>query len=132
MSDAEQPLQLTGLQLDLVRVLWERGESSANDVHAALAGRRSLAPTTIATLLKRLEKRGVVERRVEGRQYFYSAAVSEEEAHRSMVEEVTDRLFEGDVPAMVNQLLRARDLVPGDLARIRALLEERERELDGA
>lgn len=117
---------LTELQLDLLRVLWAEGELPVSAVHAALAPRRDLAPTTVATLLRRLEKRGVVAHRAEGRQYLYRALVSEEEATRAILDDTIERLFEGDVPTMMARLLRDRDVAPGDLERIRALLDEHE------
>lgn len=123
--------QLTELQLAILRVLWQRGELPVTQVHAALVPERELAPTTVATLLKRLERRGVVSHRKLGRQFLYSATISEEQATHSMLNEVAERLFDGDLPAMLAQLLTARDVRPGDLERIRALLEEKQRELEG-
>lgn len=124
-------IQLTGLQLSVLRALWRRGESSVAEIHEELAEERRLAPTTVATLLSRLEKRGVVGHRSEGRQFVYEALISEEEANRSMVLELTERLFTGDVSALLNHLLRAKEMAPGDLARIKALIEAKEKELEG-
>jgi BlaI family transcriptional regulator, penicillinase repressor len=122
---SEPTPQLTELQLDILRVLWSEGELSVAAVHRALTPDRALAPTTVATLLKRLERRGVVTHRTEGRSYLYRALLGEEEATRSMLDETVDKLFAGDVPAVMAQLLRTRDVAPGDLERIRALLDER-------
>ncbi|MCP3920779.1 MAG: BlaI/MecI/CopY family transcriptional regulator [bacterium] len=124
--------QLSELQLAVLRVLWDRGELPVSEVHGALTKERDLAPTTVATLLNRLDKRGLVRRRREGRQYLYSAAVAEKDAKRSMVGEVTDRLFGGDVTELLAQLLDAREVRAGDLARIRELIDEKERRLDDA
>jgi len=119
-----EPTQLSGLQLVLLRALWQGGELSVSEVHAAVSAERDLAPTTVGTLLKRLERRGVVSHRTEGRQFLYSATVTEEEAQRSMLREVNERLFSGDIPEMVNQLLRTRDFRAGDLERVRRMLDE--------
>lgn len=119
-----EPKQLSGLQLALLRALWQGGELSVSEVHAAVSTERDLAPTTVGTLLKRLERRGVVSHRTEGRQFLYSATVTEEEAQRSMLREVNERLFSGDIPEMVNQLLRTRDFQAGDLERVRRMLDE--------
>ena len=77
----DQP-QLTPLQLDVLQVLWERGEATVNDVTDALRDSRALAPTTVATLLSRLEKRRFVKRRREDRQFRWSASIAREEAQR--------------------------------------------------
>lgn len=114
---------LSELQLAVMNVLWTHREASAAEVHAALAD-RALAITTVSTILSRLEKRGVVAHRTEGRLYIYRAAVSEPDVRRSMLGSLVDSLFSGDPAAVVSQLLAARDLSPGDLDRMRSLIEE--------
>lgn len=124
---------LTELQLALMRVLWERREATVVDVQEALEPERRLAQSTVATLLSRLEKKGILSHRVEGRQYVYRAVVSEAEVKRSMVRELgalAGTLFQGDVAALVSHLLAAQDVAPGDLLRVKELIETRERELD--
>ena len=120
MSEAHP---LTDLQLAVMRVLWERGEASVVDIWEALRPERGLAQTTVATLLSRLEKRGVVSHRREARQFFYRATVSEPDVRRVMVRELTARLFDGDVAALVSHLLSAREVSAGDLAKVKALIE---------
>lgn len=124
-------LELTDLQLSLMRVLWERGEAAVSDVHEAIEPDRGLALTTVATILSRLERAGMVTRRSAGRHYLYRPAVSEAEVRRSMVSGLAERLFGGDVTALVSHLLSERDVAPGDLARVRALLERQPRNTGG-
>lgn len=111
---------LTELQLALLEALWQRGEATIQDVQREL--NRPLAQSTVATLLGRLEKRGLVTHRVVGRQYVYRALVSKPEVERTVVEELT---------ALVSNLISARDVNPTDLARIKALIEAKERALRG-
>ena len=118
---------LTGLQLAMLRVLWHRGEASVTEICEALRPERALAQTTVATVLTRLEKRGVVTHRREARQFVYSAAVTEGEVRGSMVQELTERLFHGDVAELVNHLLAARDIDPNDLARVKQMVEAHEK-----
>ena len=117
--------QLTELQLAILRVIWDRSEATVQDIWEALHAERGLAQTTVATMLSRLERRGVVTRRAppESRQYHYRAAVTEREVQHSMVGELTERLFDGDVTALVQHLLTAEDVSPGDIARIRDMIE---------
>jgi len=116
--------QLTALQLSMLRVLWDRGEATVTDIWEALQEERGLAQTTLATMLSRLERRGVVTHRTQARLFVYRALVSESDVKHSMVSEMTSRLFEGDVPALVSHLLTAQDVSPGDRARIREMLQE--------
>ena len=121
--------QLTELQLAILRVVWDKGEATVQDIWEALHAERGLAQTTVATMLSRLERRGVVTRRAspESRQYHYRAAVTEQEVQHSMVGELTERLFDGDVTALVQHLLSGADVSPGDLAKIRDMIARVER-----
>jgi predicted transcriptional regulator len=118
--------QLTELQLAILRVVWDKGEATVQDIWEALHPERGLAQTTIATMLSRLERRGVVTRRAQARQYHYRAAVTEPEVQHSMIGELTERLFDGDVTALVQHLLSGEDISPGDIAKIRDMIERAE------
>lgn len=118
-------ISLSDLQLDVMRVLWTRGEASTGEVAETLAASRGLAHTTVATLLSRLEKRGAVRSRREGRQLVYAAAVSEPEVRRSMVAGLLGSLFGGDARALVAHLVREDEIAPGDLATVKTLLGKR-------
>jgi predicted transcriptional regulator len=125
---------LTELQLAIMKVMWERGETSVLDLHDALRAERKIAQSTVATLLTRMEKKGLVTHRQDGRQYLYRALVSEGSVRRSVVAEVSGlfgRLFEGDVTEMVSHLLRQSDVEADDLARLRQMIQQREAELKG-
>ena len=125
------PHQLTELQLAILRALWQRGRSTVAEVTESLRPDRDLAPTTVATMLSRLEKRGIVDHEATGRQFVYFPTVSESDVRVSMVRELTDQLFEGDVTALVSHLLSERELSAGDLARVKALIEAHEAGKDG-
>lgn len=116
--------RLGDLQLAILRVLWSEGEATVTDVHAALVDQRGLAPTTVATMLKKMEPRGLVTHRSEGRKFIYRPAVSEEQVTRSMVDDLTERLFDGDAAALVGHLISRREIEPDELAEIRKLVEK--------
>ncbi len=116
--------QLTELQFAILRVLWERGHATVAEICEALRAERGLALTTVATLLSRLEKRGVVTHETRARQFVYHALVTEAEVRHSMVHELTERLFDGDVAELMTHLLRGQEIDPGDLERIKAMLDE--------
>ena len=116
--------QLTDLQISLMRVLWERGQATVAEICDAVRAERGLALTTVATLLSRLEKRGIVSHETRARQFVYRAQVTEADIRHSMVHELTEQLFDGDVAALMSHLLTAREISPGDLNRINAMLAE--------
>ena len=115
--------QLSDLQLGVIRVLWEAKEATAAEVQKALRGRRKLALTTISTVLSRLEKRGLVSHRTVGRVFIYKPRVSEDAVLHADVSDLTRRWFEGNAAALVSHLLDAKAIGPGELARVRAILE---------
>ncbi len=124
-------VHLTDLQLAIVRVLWSRGPTTVVDVQEALMPDRPLAHTTVATLLSRLEKRGVISHEIIGRQFHYRAEVSEPEVRRSMVGELTDMLFAGRPAALISHLLAEQEIRPGDLAEVKRLIAAAEHSVNG-
>jgi predicted transcriptional regulator len=121
-----EELQLSDLQLGLLRILWDREEATALEVHTALVEQdRGLAPTTVSTMLSRLEKKGTITHRTEGRQFIYRALVREVDVRRSMLSRVTDYFFGGDVSALVSHLVEGSEVDPDDVARLQQLLAER-------
>jgi len=115
---------LSELQIAVVRVLWRSGEASVTDIATALAAERGLKHTTVATLLTRLERRGVVKQRRDGRQLIYAALVSESQVRRSMVADLVGSLFGGDARKLVAHLVSESEIAPGDLARVRKKLRK--------
>jgi predicted transcriptional regulator len=124
-------MRLGDLQVAILRVLWDRGEATVQEVTEGLAGKRR-APTTIATMLTKMEKRALVEHRVDGRQFVYRARLSEPEVTRTMVADLTERLFEGDVSLLVSHLIKSEEIDRDELVRLRALIVEREKKERGA
>ena len=118
---------LSDLQLSLMRVLWDRGECSASDVQRSLGRQRPLAITTVGTLLSRLEKRGLVKHRIDGRAFLYRASVSEGDVRSRMLSGLVRNLFRGEPTEVVEQLLSHRDVSAGDIERIEALVRQAKR-----
>src|SRR5687767_13934221 len=108
--------QLSDLQLALMTALWDLGEASVGAVQVELerAG-RVLAPTTVATVLRRLEAQGWVTHRQQGRQFVYRAASSSDEVTGGVLDRITRALFGGDPSALVSHLLDSGSLRKRDL-----------------
>jgi len=119
--------RLGDLQLRIMKVLWTRREASVAEVHSALEGGRELAYTTIATMLRKMEARGLVRHRVEARSFIYEALVGEEAVSRGMADHLLDRLFEGSLADMVRHLLSTREVSRAELSKIEQLIAERKR-----
>ena len=119
---AEEDIALSELQIALMRVLWRQGEASVADIATILGAERGLKYTTVATLLTRLERRGVVAQRRDGRVLIYHAVASEPQVRRSMVADLIGSLFGGDPRALVAHLVDESEIAPGDLERVRKRL----------
>jgi BlaI family transcriptional regulator, penicillinase repressor len=120
-------LVLSDLQIALMRVFWSRPSASAAEVVAELRATRPLAHTTVATLLSRLEKRGLLIAIREGRNVAYRAAVSRQDVRRSMVSSLLAGLFDGEARGLLSHLVDQRSIGADELAEIRAALARKGR-----
>lgn len=121
-------MKLSGRQLAIMNILWERGESTVADVQAALDVERDLAYSTVATVLSRMEKKGLVTHRVEDRVYFYQPAITRDGAGKSLIGDVIERIFGGSPAELVNHLLESENIDPSELQRIKELVRKHEAE----
>ena len=124
--------QLAELQLAIMQVLWEQGEATVAAVQAALRPHRKLAYTTVGTMLAKMEANGQVAHRSDGRVNIYRPLLQREQVSRSMVNDLAERLFHGDVADLMCHLLDGCDVSREELARLRQLIRDKERELRDA
>jgi predicted transcriptional regulator len=110
------------LQYAIMRVLWEEREASVSTVWESLPQQHQRALTTIATMLSKMERKGVVRHRAEGRHFIYLPTVTEAEVHRTMVAELTERLFQGDAAALVAHLIEEQEIEGGELERLQRVI----------
>lgn len=122
-----KPQRLGDLQLQIMKVLWEKGESTVSAVFESVGRERTLAYTTIATMLRKMEARGLVAHRVDGRTFVYRAAVDAEAVTRNMSGHLLDRLFQGSLPDLVSHLLDTREVSRDELAKLEKLIAERKK-----
>jgi predicted transcriptional regulator len=113
--------RLGDLQLRIMRVLWDAGQATVAEVQERLDG-EPLAYTTVATMLKKMEDRGLLEHREEGRRFVYLPAVSADDVTRSMADDLVDRLFGGSLADAVSHLLENREVSPNELAELQSLI----------
>ncbi len=113
---------LSAAEREVMEVVWDRGEVTAREVRDALE--REVARNTVRTLLERMEEKGWVVHREVGRAYLYRAARPREESIGRKVREIVDTLCAGSAESLVAALLDYRGLRPGELQRIRKMLEE--------
>ena len=121
---SKSAIKLSDLQISVMKVLWQHDKLSVNQTHQYLNQNRELALTTVATLLKRMQEKGIVGHEKQGRQYFYFPLVSEKEVKTSMLGNILSSLFDGKPEALVHHLVAEEDVADKDLEKIRQLLEK--------
>jgi len=88
-------LDLAPLELDCMNTLWPIGEGTVREIRDQLAPRRPRAYTTIMTIMDRLARKGIVERRKSGRAYVYRPTLSVEDARNHALGQIVESFFGG-------------------------------------
>jgi BlaI family transcriptional regulator, penicillinase repressor len=125
MTDRRPELpSLSESQREIMEIVWDRGEVSAVEVREILAAKRDLAKNTVRTLLERMETKGWLRHRENGRTYLYSAMQAREASIGQKVLEVVEHICGGSPETLVSALLDYRGLRSDELKRIRKLLDQ--------
>ena len=117
---------LTKLELEVMQVIWRLGSGSVGAVQAGLE--RTLAYTTVQTMLNILERKGKLRRELQGRAYVYSAKVTETKALSQGVSDLIDRMFGGSSEELVMSLLKNRQIDAKRLAKLTKRFNEEAKE----
>ena len=115
---------LTAAQREIMEIVWDRGEVTVSEVREAVATRRELARNTVQTMIVRLEEKGWLKHREEGRTFVYSANRPRKVSLGAKVAQMVDRMFAGSAEEMVTALIEYRGLSPDEAERIRGMIDE--------
>ena len=121
----EAPKPLTPVELELMHIVWRKGEVSVADVLEALPPERKLAYTSVSTVLRILEQKGVLQSRKVGRGHLYSALLPREAYEVQSVRHLVETVFDGTPSALVERLVEAVPLSPEEVEQLRALLSKK-------
>ena len=115
----KRSITLTPAELRLMRILWDRGESTVAEVANSIPEKEALAYNSVLTTIRILETKGYVSHRQEGRAFLYSCCVGEIEASRSEVRHVLQRFFGNSRERLLLSLLGDDEMSPDELARLK-------------
>jgi predicted transcriptional regulator len=115
----KRSITLTQAELRLMKVLWDRGESTVADMVTVTSAEGELAYTSVLTTIRILETKGYVSHRQEGRAFLYSSCVGELEAGRSEVRHVLQRFFGNSRERLLLSLLGDDEISPDELKRLK-------------
>jgi len=110
-------------EMEVARVLWELGRGTVREVHEAFPTGRGIDFTTVQTYLRRLEVKGYVVGKLEGRTRIYSPCVQPRKVIGQTVNELVERLFGGETMPLVRHLVEDRGISATDLAELRTLID---------
>ncbi len=115
----------TNAELEILRVLWQRGASTVRDVHESLDHARPVGYTTVLKLLQIMVEKGLVRRDASARSHVYAAVASQEATRRRLVADLVRRVFGGSTLGLVLHALESTPATGPELEQIRRLLDEK-------
>lgn len=113
-------------ELEVARIVWELGEASVRQVLDALPKERDLDFKTVQTYLRRLEAKGYLRTRREGRAKIYVPKVRPQQVRREVIDDLMGLLFKGQSLPLFQHLIQDQGLSPAELDELRAMLDEQE------
>jgi BlaI family transcriptional regulator, penicillinase repressor len=116
--------QPTPGELEVLKILWERGPATVREVMEVLNRQRRRAYTSVMSLLEVMTEKRLLKRRPVGRAFLYAPAVDQEKTLGRIVEDVVGRVFEGSAAALVAHVLGREQTSPEELEAIQKLIEQ--------
>lgn len=117
----------TDSELDILRVLWQRGPSTVREVYETLNEKRTTGYTTVLKLMQIMTEKQLVRRNEEQRAHVYEARLPQEETQQLLIGDLMERAFDGSAKKLVMQALSAQKASAEDLSEIREMLDTFER-----
>jgi predicted transcriptional regulator len=114
---------LTAAQMEIMDVIWEKGETTVGEIWQTLAARREIARNTVQTTVVRLEQRGWLEHRDEGGVFRYKATRPRRVVVKNLARSLVETTFRGSVAGLVMALLENHKLTPKEADRLRELID---------
>jgi len=118
--------KLTDAELEIMHVVWELDDATVREVHERLNQRRTLAYTTVMTMMNILEEKGHLTRHKQGRAYRYEPVRPKSQVISGMVDDFVGKVFEGSARPLVLGLVKERKLSKKDLEEIARMIGESE------
>ncbi|QDU17617.1 Penicillinase repressor [Gimesia maris] len=128
---AERPALSKG-EMEIARALWELKHATVRDVFESFPASRGIDFTTVQTYLRRLEKKGYVNVKLDGRTRVYTPRVKPRTVIRETVDDLVDRLFAGETFPLMQHLIEDRQVSRADLDALKGLLDQLTEERDAA
>jgi BlaI family transcriptional regulator, penicillinase repressor len=114
----------TEQELEIMKIVWELGSATVRDVYETLLSHRKIAYTTVMTMMKIMERKKYLTRRLSGRAFVYAPAQPKKQMVRGMVREFVNRVFNGSAEPLLLHLVEDRQLSEKDLKQLAKIIRE--------
>lgn len=121
-KDAQLP-DPTPLELEILRVLWNRGPSTVREVFEVLEKERGATYYTYLKMLQIMDQKGLVRRDHSNRAHVYEAVLTAESAERRLLSDVLERCFEGSTQRLIMRALESKRFSRKELEEIRGIVD---------
>src|SRR5271169_5742113 len=115
----------TEVELELLRVLWEKGSASVRELHEVVSRQRALGYTSVLKTLQIMTEKGLVERTEAGKAHIYHAAASQEETQNQLLRDLSERLFSGSAAQLAMHALSMQPASEEELEEIRKIIRQK-------
>ncbi|WP_158751200.1 BlaI/MecI/CopY family transcriptional regulator [Acidobacterium sp. S8] len=112
-------------ELELLRVLWEKGPATVRELHDEVNLQRAVGYTSVLKILQIMTEKGLVEREESGKAHIYRSAASQEETQNQLLRDLSERLFSGSAAQLAMHALAMQPASAEELDEIRTLIEQK-------
>ncbi|MDQ3800017.1 MAG: BlaI/MecI/CopY family transcriptional regulator [Acidobacteriota bacterium] len=124
MKKTNQP---TAAELEILDILWERGQATVREVHEIINQRKPTIYTTVLKLMQIMHEKGLVERDDSSKAHVYCARLSQDETQKTLVSDLLEKAFRGSALRLVQHVLESKPASREELTEIRKLIAEAEK-----
>ena len=124
MTEAHLPIP-NPVELQILQVLWDRGSATVREVHEVLSRDRTLAYTSVLSMLQYMERKGLVSHEQDGRAYRYEATRGRRPTLRRLTADLIERAFGGAPTLLLQQTIEDEDISPEELRELKQLIDRK-------
>jgi len=115
----------TEAELELLRVLWDKGPATVRELHDEVNLQRAVGYTSVLKILQIMTEKGLVEREESNKAHIYRAAASQEETQNQLLRDLSERLFSGSATQLAMHALAMQPTSDAELDELRTLIEQK-------
>lgn len=113
----------TERELEILKILWERGEATVREVYTEMSQSAPIVQNTVQAFLRTMEDKQLVAHRVEGRTFIYRPLVKREQTNCNLATHLLERVFDGAIDQLVQSVFSAQQPTADEIERLETLLE---------